>query len=193
MHLEIVSAKWPPFCSGLILLNVNCHIWFGLLSHGFLTFRRILRNAASSWQILICHILSSDIFFCTTDERQDGDFLLRWYWLDARPVWRQANIWTNAGLLSTGPLQTTIQRCSFTKMHLKVSSAKWRPFCPILNVLIRPMMTVSAWFWTQFCPITTHLQVTMSCLFFLKALKTSTRHVISFALAVERSLYLPNK
>ena len=43
----------------------------------------------------------------------------------------------NAGSLSIRPLETTfseivikIQNDSFTKMHLKLSSAKWRPFCP---------------------------------------------------------------
>ena len=53
------------------------------------------------------------------------------------PVRRQAIIWTNAGLLSIGSLGTIfseilikIQNFSFIKMHLKISSAKWRPFCP---------------------------------------------------------------
>ena len=43
----------------------------------------------------------------------------------------------NAGLLSTGPFGTNfdaisikIQDFSFTKMHLKITSAEWRPFCP---------------------------------------------------------------
>ena len=49
----------------------------------------------------------------------------------------QAIIWINAGFLSIGPLGTKfseilikISNFSFTKMHLKLSSAKWRPFCP---------------------------------------------------------------
>ena len=44
---------------------------------------------------------------------------------------------TSAGLLSIGPLETNIseiliqiQNFSFTKMHLKISSAKRWPFCP---------------------------------------------------------------
>ena len=59
------------------------------------------------------------------------------------PEWRQAIIWTNAGILLIGPLGTNfsgifikIYIFSFKKMHLKTSSAKWRPFCPGLNVLI---------------------------------------------------------
>ena len=57
--------------------------------------------------------------------------------------WRyQAIIWTNAEILLIGPLRTNlskiligIQTFSFTKMHLKMWSAKWRPFCLGLNVL----------------------------------------------------------
>ena len=51
------------------------------------------------------------------------------------PERRQAIIWTNAGLLLIGPQRTNfseiligIQIFSFKKMHLKMSSAKWRPF-----------------------------------------------------------------
>ena len=58
------------------------------------------------------------------------------------PGRRQAIFWTNAGILLIGPLGTNfsenlieILTFSFTKMRLKVSSAKWRPFCPGLNVL----------------------------------------------------------
>ena len=58
------------------------------------------------------------------------------------PGRRQANIWTSAGILLIGPLGTKfseiligIQTLSFTKMHVKMSSAKWRQFCPGLSVL----------------------------------------------------------
>ena len=58
------------------------------------------------------------------------------------PGRRQAIIWTNAGILLIGPLWTNfseilieIPTFSFKKMRLKVSSAKWRPFCLGLNVL----------------------------------------------------------
>ena len=57
------------------------------------------------------------------------------------PGRHQAIIWTNAGILSIGPLETNfsenligIQTFSFKKMPLKMSSAKWRPFCLGLNV-----------------------------------------------------------
>ena len=63
------------------------------------------------------------------------------------PGRRQAIIWTNAGILLIGPLGTNfseifseIQLFSFKKMHLKMSSVKWRPFYCGLNVL-----TVTIW------------------------------------------------
>ena len=59
------------------------------------------------------------------------------------PGRHQAIIWTNAGILLIGPLGTNyseiiieIKILSFKKMHLKMSSGKWRPFCLSLNVLI---------------------------------------------------------
>ena len=54
----------------------------------------------------------------------------------------QAIIWNNAGILFIGPLGTNVSETlieihtfSFTKMRLKVSSAKWGPFCLGLKVL----------------------------------------------------------
>ena len=59
------------------------------------------------------------------------------------PGRRQAIICTNAGILLIGPLGTNfseiliqIQTFSLRKMHLKMSSAKWRQFRLDLNVLI---------------------------------------------------------
>ena len=59
------------------------------------------------------------------------------------PGRRQAIIWTNAGILLIEPLGTNFSEISigiltfsFKKMHVKISSVKWRPFCLGLNVLI---------------------------------------------------------
>ena len=54
------------------------------------------------------------------------------------PGRRQAIIWTNAGLLLTNFSENLIKILTFslTKMQLKVSSAKWQPFCLCLNVLM---------------------------------------------------------
>ena len=58
------------------------------------------------------------------------------------PGRHQAIIWTNAGILLIGPLGTNfneiligIQIFSFKKMHFKMWSVKWRPFCLGLSVL----------------------------------------------------------
>ena len=48
------------------------------------------------------------------------------------PGRRQAIIWTNAGILL---ILIEIHTFCFKKIHLKMSSAKWRPFCLGLNVL----------------------------------------------------------
>ena len=61
---------------------------------------------------------------------------------DLSPGRRQAIIWTNAGILLIRTLGTNfceilseIHEFWFKKMHLKMSSAKWRPFCLGLKVL----------------------------------------------------------
>ena len=66
------------------------------------------------------------------------------------PDRRQAIIWTNAGILLIRPLGTNfneilieIHTYSFKKMHLKMSSAKRRPFCLGLNMLKNDHKTVA--------------------------------------------------
>ena len=56
------------------------------------------------------------------------------------PGRRQTIVSTNAGIMLTEPLVTNfseilseIHAFSFRKMHSKMSSAKWRPFCLCLN------------------------------------------------------------
>ena len=65
--------------------------------------------------------------------------------------WRQAIIWTNAGILLIGPLGTNfneilieIHIISFKKIHSKMASGKWRPSCLGLNVLMinEPIKTI---------------------------------------------------
>ena len=58
------------------------------------------------------------------------------------PGRHQAIIWTNTGILLIGNLGTNFSEISieiltfsFNEMRLKLSSAKWRPFCLGLNVL----------------------------------------------------------
>ena len=61
------------------------------------------------------------------------------------PGRRLAIIWTNSGILLIWPLGTNfseisidIQAFSFKKIHFKMSSGKWRPFCLGFNVLSKP-------------------------------------------------------
>ena len=68
------------------------------------------------------------------------------------PGRRQAIIWTNAGILLIRTLGTNfseilgeIHSFSFSKTHLKMSSAKWRLFCPGLNVLTHWSLTFCRW------------------------------------------------
>ena len=68
-----------------------------------------------------------------------------------------ALIWSSDGVLLISPLGTIFseilignQTISFKKMHLKMSSAKWRPFCLALNVLyaICPWSVVGTLNWS---------------------------------------------
>ena len=72
---------------------------------------------------------------------------------------RQAIIWTNAGILLIGPLginfsETSIEihTFSFKKIHLKLSSGKWRPFCLCLNVLTEVWYS----YWSRLCTTPFH-------------------------------------
>ena len=63
------------------------------------------------------------------------------------PSRRQAITWTNIGILLIGPIGTNfsemlieIHTFSFNKIHLKMSSGKWRPFYLGLNVINRLKM-----------------------------------------------------
>ena len=60
------------------------------------------------------------------------------------PGRRQTIIWTNDGILLIGTFETNFSKIvieihtfPLKKMNLKMSSGKWRPFCPGLNVLIK--------------------------------------------------------
>ena len=98
-------------CQGL---SIYCHRWYSALTH---------------WG-RVAHICVGKLINIGSDN-------------GLSPGRRQAIIWTNAGILLIGHLGTNfneiligIQTFSFKKMHLKMSSAKWRPFCLGLIVLI---------------------------------------------------------
>ena len=67
------------------------------------------------------------------------------------PGRRQTNIWTNTEKLlirtpgtNFSEILSEIHIFSFKKMHLKMSSARWRPFCLRLNVLKKEQITLYA-------------------------------------------------
>ena len=73
------------------------------------------------------------------------------------PGRRQAIIWSKARILLIEPLRTNfseilieIHTFSFKKMHLKMSSGKWRPFCLGLNIYS------STWYTSQAGTQATH-------------------------------------
>ena len=75
------------------------------------------------------------------------------------PGWRQAMIWTNAEILLIGLLGTKfseilieIHTFSFKKMHLKMSSGKWRPF-----------VSASMWSWLNCMTPGARKLMAMSC------------------------------
>ena len=68
------------------------------------------------------------------------------------PGRRQAIIWTNAGILLIGPPETNfsemligIHTFSFKKIHSKMLSGKWWPFCLGLNVLMSRGPGAAVW------------------------------------------------
>ena len=63
------------------------------------------------------------------------------------PGQRESIVWTSAGILLIGPsginlseILVKILTFSFQKLHLKMSSVKWRPFCLGFNVLTLYML-----------------------------------------------------
>ena len=61
------------------------------------------------------------------------------------PGGRQAINWTNAGIMLIRPLGTNFNWMLIEILSLKVSSAKWRPFCLGLNVLRRILWEQHIW------------------------------------------------
>ena len=71
-----------------------------------------------------------------------GDLTIIGSNIDLAPGWRQAIIWTNAGILLIGPLGTKFSEIlieilafSLKKNVFKNVICEWRPFCFSLNVL----------------------------------------------------------
>ena len=110
-----------------VYLNANIFIFLKLLCVKFRLFYLSL-NVLTHWG-RVTHICVGKLTIIASDN-------------GLSPGRRQAIIWTNAGILLIGPLGTNfseilveIHTFSLNKMHLKMSSAKWRLFCLGLIVL----------------------------------------------------------
>ena len=119
MHVRI-TVSLPCFAQ-----NVKPIGW---MKHMFWT-NEISRDLSLTHWGRVAHICVSEITIIGSDN-------------GLSPGRRQAIIWTNAGILLIGVLETNFSEIlveiitfSFKKMRLKVSSAKWRPCCLGLNML----------------------------------------------------------
>ena len=117
--------------------------------------KQVFRFKKKKWDFLrpnpITHIFNTGFLFC---------FLTHWGRVThicvsklaiigsdhgLSPGRHKAMIWTNAGILLIRPSGTNFSEIligidvfSFRKMHLKMASGKWRPFCLGLNELNTP-------------------------------------------------------
>ena len=131
---------WSKFYNSVVRwkLYCDCLVMDQLLKHHWLSDRKRItapifvqweRNSQLTHWGRVTHICVGNLTIIGSDN-------------GLSPGRRQAIIWTNAGILLIGPFSGTnfseiligIQTFSFKKMHLKMSSAKWRPFCIGLNV-----------------------------------------------------------
>ena len=129
-----------------------------------------------------------------------------------------AIIWINAEILLIRPLGTNsneilikIPNFSFMKMHLKILSAKWRPFCPggddltlkwlghffqngnSFSDAVHLMCNIFIWNWSDTMNVSSALRILMAWCFSTRASVATvltTHPCISRCLRVNRSLML---
>ena len=93
------------------------------------------------------------------------------------PGRRQTIIWTNAGILSIGPIGAIfndkvieIHTFSLKKIHFKMSSGKWQPFCLGLNVLTVDRPIHVNWSITRIFCVPYYREVQSNILFLLHSI-----------------------
>ena len=132
------------------------------LTHHEISICRSLENARFYWYLThwgrVTHICVSKLTIIGSDN-------------GLSPGRRQAIIWTNVGILLNGTLGiyfseilSEIHTFSFKKMHLKMSSAKRRPFCLGLNVLTMHICVSEQWhrrfrWWLVACSVSNQVLV----------------------------------
>ena len=122
--MEYPTSSWYLVITYELIINTIANFQY-IVSVSLVTFRR---SHLTHWGRMT-HICVSNLTIIVSDN-------------GLSPGRRQAIIWTNAGIWLIGPLGINfseiligIQTFSFKKMHLKMSSAKWRTSCLGLNVL----------------------------------------------------------
>ena len=134
--------QWPSdksYLCVIYVLNFAVHLRPSYVPHiSCMAFKcsACLKNCLTHWG-RVTHICVGKLIIIGSDNGLSPDR-------------RQVIIWTNARLLSIGPLRTyfnenliKIQQFSLKKMPVKTSSAKWRPSCLGLNVLRNASMFYS--------------------------------------------------
>ena len=105
--------------------------------------KKFSSRSNGEWKIIIRPLISLKLIRQDLHSSENG----------LSPGLCQAIIWTNAGILLIRTLGTNfseilseIHKFSFKKMHVEMSSAKWRPFCFSLN-LLTPLVLNQGIFW----------------------------------------------
>ena len=125
--IDFASAPPLLFNDKIMLILMNLCTWDRNSVHNHWTHLHIA-TSLTQWGC-VTHICISNLTIIGSDN-------------GLSPGWRQAIIWTNAGIVSIGPLGTNfseisieIYTFSFRKMYMLMSSGKWRPFCLDFNSL----------------------------------------------------------
>ena len=158
---KIVFFHWLHFCNPTLYLCVP--ILFVEFTYNFCGLiqgvRRSMGNALTHW-CRVTHKCVDDLTILGSDN-------------GLSPGRHQAIIWTKDGILLIGPLGTSFSEIeihvfSFKKLHLKMSSGKWRPFCLGLNVLKLCLFRITPWFAICY-PVNMKLfwKSTLLCMLFL--------------------------
>ena len=152
-NLWPIDAMWCRITLSSVVQLVVCRVRRQVITWSYAV-KRTFRNIYGTYISYNFNSLRpSDAYICASRLTIIGSDN------DLSPGWRQAIIWTNAGILLIGPLGTNfgenlieIYTFSFRQMHLKMSSGKLSPFCLGLNVLIQQNILENAvWKWWLFC------------------------------------------
>ena len=156
MYPTDTSVKWNPKQLNVILTIQDC--FWNILKRLYSQFKKKFTfSNHSNFLKSFLNIFSMMLFFWDIFSRNKILFLTHWGRVthtcdgklaiivsdyDLSPGWSQSIIWTKVRISVNRTLGTNfseilseIHTFSFKKMYLKMSSSRWRPFCPSLNVL----------------------------------------------------------